>query len=185
MDRSHARLLDLYRKVDSIKGIRHSYIGSGIRYDLFLDENGYVDKTSKPYLKTLVLDHTSGRLKVAPEHTEDKVLYYMAKPSFRLFERLRTEFDKINREAGRHSGIVPYFISSHPGCTMHDMEKLASHPALKGLYMEQVQDFTPTPMTTSSVMFYSGLDPRTLKPVFTERDPERKKMQKSWFFRRK
>ena len=185
MDRSHARLLDLYRKVDSIKGIRHSYIGSGIRYDLFLDENGFVDKTSKPYLKTLVLDHTSGRLKVAPEHTEDKVLYYMAKPSFRLFERLRSEFDKINREAGRHSGIVPYFISSHPGCTMHDMEKLASHPALKGLYMEQVQDFTPTPMTTSSVMFYSGLDPRTLKPVFTERDPERKKMQKSWFFRRK
>ena len=185
MDRSHARLLNLYHKVDAVKGIRHSYIGSGIRYDLFLDENGYVDKTSKPYLKELVLDHTSGRLKVAPEHTEDKVLYYLAKPSFKLFERLRVEFDKINREAGRHSGIVPYFISSHPGCTMHDMEKLAQHPALKGLYMDQVQDFTPTPMTTSSVMYYTGLDPRTLKPVFVERDPERKKMQKSYFFRRK
>ncbi len=185
MDRSHARLLNLYHKVDAVKDIRHSYIGSGIRYDLFLDENGYVDKTSKPYLKELVLDHTSGRLKVAPEHTEDKVLYYLAKPSFKLFERLRVEFDKINREAGRHSGIVPYFISSHPGCTMHDMEKLAQHPALKGLYMDQVQDFTPTPMTTSSVMYYTGLDPRTLKPVFVERDPERKKMQKSYFFRRK
>ena len=185
MDRSHARLLNLYHQVDAVKGIRHSYIGSGIRYDLFLDENGYVDKTSKPYLKELVLDHTSGRLKVAPEHTEDKVLYYLAKPSFKLFERLRVEFDKINREAGRHSGIVPYFISSHPGCTMHDMEKLSKHPALKGLYMDQVQDFTPTPMTTSSVMFYTGLDPRTLKPVFVERDPERKRMQKSYFFRRK
>ncbi len=185
MDRSHARLLNLYHQVDAVKGIRHSYIGSGIRYDLFLDENGYVDKTSKPYLKELVLDHTSGRLKVAPEHTEDKVLYYLAKPSFKLFERLRIEFDKINREAGRHSGIVPYFISSHPGCTMHDMEKLSKHPALKGLYMDQVQDFTPTPMTTSSVMFYTGLDPRTLKPVFVERDPEKKRMQKSYFFRRK
>ena len=185
MNRSHARLLKLYHRVDSLPGIRHSYIGSGIRYDLFLDENGYVDETSRPYLKELVLEHTSGRLKVAPEHTEDHVLYYLAKPSFKLFERLRTEFDQINREAGRHSGIVPYFISSHPGCTMHDMEKLARHPALKGLYMDQVQDFTPTPMTTSSVMFYSGLDPRTLKPVFVERDPEKKKRQKSYFFKRK
>ncbi len=185
LDRSHARVLGLYHKVDAVKGIRHSYIGSGIRYDLFLSEDGYVDNTSKPYLKELVLDHTSGRLKVAPEHTQDNVLYYMAKPSFRLFERLRTEFDRINREAGRHSGIVPYFISSHPGCTMHDMEKLAHNPALRGLYMEQVQDFTPTPMTTSSVMFYTGLDPRTLKPVFVERDPEKKKHQKSYFFKRK
>ena len=185
LDRSHSRVLGLYHKVDSVKGIRHSYIGSGIRYDLFLDEEGYVDSTSKPYLRSLVLDHTSGRLKVAPEHTQDNVLYYMAKPSFRLFERLRTEFDKINREAGRHSGIVPYFISSHPGCTMHDMEQLARNPSLRGLFMEQVQDFTPTPMTTSSVMFYTGLDPRTLKPVFVERDPEKKKRQKSYFFKRK
>ena len=185
MNRSHARLLKLYHRVDAVPGIRHSYIGSGIRYDLFLDENGYVDETSRPYLKELVLDHTSGRLKVAPEHTEDHVLYYLAKPSFKLFERLRTEFDRINREAGRHSGIVPYFISSHPGCTLHDMEKLSRHPALKGLYMDQVQDFTPTPMTTSSVMFYSGLDPRTLKPVFVERDLEKKKQQKSYFFKRK
>ena len=109
----------------------------------------------------------------------------MGKPSFRLFCRLRKEFDKITRDAGLHTGIVPYFISSHPGCHMSDMEKLAANPALKGIYMDQVQDFTPTPMTTSSVMFYSGLDPRTMKPVFTEHDPEKKKMQKSFFFKKK
>lgn len=182
MDRDHTRLLGLYDKVAGVKGIRHSYIGSGIRYDLFLSENGYVDSSSKPYLRELILNHTSGRLKVAPEHTEDKVLRYIAKPSFKLFERLRTEFERITEDAGRKTGIVPYFISSHPGCTMKDMERLASNPALRGLYMDQVQDFTPTPMTTSSVMFYSGLDPRDMKPVFVERDPERKKMQKSFFF---
>lgn len=184
LDRSHERVLALYKKVDSVKGIRHSYIGSGIRYDLFLDEKGFVDETSKPYMRELVLKHTSGRLKVAPEHTQDSVLYYMAKPSFRLFERLRLEFDKINREAGTHVGLVPYFISSHPGCTLQDMQCLANHPALRGIWMEQVQDFTPTPMTTSSVMFYSGLDPRTMKPVFTEHNPDKKRMQKSYFFKK-
>ncbi len=186
LDRSHARLLKLYDDVSRIKGIRHAYIGSGIRYDLFLDEKkGFVDETSAPYLRELILDHTSGRLKVAPEHTEDKVLHYMGKPSFRLFERLRSEFDRITAAAGRRTELVPYFISSHPGCTMQDMCKLASNPALKGLYMDQVQDFTPTPMTTSSVMFYTGLDPRDMKPVFVERNPEKKKMQKSFFFKRK
>ena len=185
LDRSHARVLGLYDKVLSIKGIRHAYIGSGIRYDLFLDENGFVDGTSYPYLKELVLRHTSGRLKVAPEHTEDKVLGYMAKPSFKLFVKLRQEFEKITAKAGMKTGIVPYFISSHPGCTMKDMENLSRNPALKGIWMDQVQDFMPTPMTTSSVMFYTGLDPRTMKPVFVERDPERKKAQKSLFFKKK
>ncbi len=185
LDRSHARLLKLYADVLKVKGIKHAYIGSGIRYDLFLTEDGFVDETSCPYLRELVLRHTSGRLKVAPEHTEDKVLYYMGKPSFRLFERLRTEFDRIVRKAGVRTELVPYFISSHPGCTMKDMEKLASNPALKGIWMEQVQDFTPTPMTVSSVMFYTGIDPRTMKPVFTERDPEKKRRQKSFFFRKK
>lgn len=184
LDRSHKKVLGLYAKVDAVKGIRHSYIGSGVRYDLFLDENGFIDDSGKPYLRSLIIDHTSGRLKVAPEHTEDKVLSYMAKPSFKYFERLRKEFEKINGEEGTHVELVPYFISSHPGCTLQDMEKLARNPALKGVWMEQVQDFTPTPMTTSSVMFYSGIDPRTMKPVFVERDPERKKKQKSLFFRR-
>ena len=184
LDRSHARVLDMYHRVMKTKGIRHAYIGSGIRYDLFLTESGYVDDTSYPYLKELVLEHTSGRLKVAPEHTEDNVLRYMAKPSFKLFERLRKEFDKINAQAGTHVELVPYFISSHPGCTARDMSKLSRNSCLKGLYMDQVQDFTPTPMTTSSVMFYTGLDPRDMKPVFVERDPERKKAQKSFFFKK-
>ena len=185
LDRSHSRLLKLYADVLKVKGIKHAYIGSGIRYDLFLTEDGFVDESSCPYLKELVLRHTSGRLKVAPEHTEDKVLYYMGKPSFSLFGRLRTEFDRIVRKAGVRTELVPYFISSHPGCTMKDMEKLASNPALKGIWMEQVQDFTPTPMTVSSVMFYTGIDPRTMKPVFVERDPEKKRRQKSFFFRKK
>ena len=184
MDRNHERVLSLYRRVDAVKGIRHSYIGSGVRYDLFLDEKGFVDGSGKKYLRELMLHHTSGRLKVAPEHTEDKVLYYMAKPSFRLFERLRAEFDKINREEGTHTELVPYFISSHPGCTLQDMRKLASNKSLKGIWMEQVQDFMPTPMTTSSIMFCTGLDPRTMKEVFVEHDPERKKEQKSLFFRK-
>lgn len=184
MDRSHARVLELYRKVLAVKGIRHAYIGSGIRYDLFLSKDGFVDNTSRSYLEALVLKHTSGRLKVAPEHTEDHVLKYMGKPSFKLFERLRIEFDKINKKAGTHVGLVPYFISSHPGCMMRDMENLAANPVLKGLYMDQVQDFTPTPMTTSSVMFYSGLDPQTMKPVFVEHNMDKKKAQKSFFFRR-
>ena len=184
LDRSHERVLGLYEKVCAVPGIRHAYIGSGVRYDLFLDEKGFVDDTGKPYLRTLMLDHTSGRLKVAPEHTSDKVLGYMAKPSFRLFERLRTEFDRINREEGTHTELVPYFISSHPGCTMEDMRQLSCHPALKGIWMDQVQDFTPTPMTTSSIMFATGLDPRTMKPVFVERDAERKRAQKSQFFKK-
>ena len=179
----HTRLMELYKRIDATPGVRHSYIGSGIRYDLFLTDDGFVDPSSKPYLQTLVLDHTSGRLKVAPEHTEDHVLQKMGKPSFKLFERLRKEFDRVNRDAGTHVGLVPYFISSHPGCTLKDMERLAAHPALKGIWMDQVQDFTPTPMTTSSVMYYTGLDPRDMKPVFTERNPLRKQQQKSLFFK--
>ena len=183
MDRSHDRLLKLYARIAKVKGIRHAYIGSGIRYDLFLDEKGFVDETSYPYLKELILEHTSGRLKVAPEHTEDSVLKLMAKPSFRLFERLRVEFDNIVASSGRKCELVPYFISSHPGCGMREMQRLSRHPALKGIYMDQVQDFTPTPMTTSSVMFYTGLDPKNLDKIFVERDQERKKEQKSCFFK--
>ncbi len=184
MDRSHERLLKLYEKIAAVPGIRHAYIGSGIRYDLFLDEKGYVDESSYPYFKELVLNHTSGRLKVAPEHTEESVLKLMAKPSFKLFSRLRREFDRIVRSGGRKCELVPYFISGHPGCGMKEMEKLARNPDLSGLYMDQVQDFTPTPMTTSSVMYYTGLDTKNLQKIFVERDIERKRAQKSFFFRR-
>ena len=184
MDRSHERLLKLYARIAKIKGIKHAYIGSGIRYDLFLDEKGFVDETSYPYLKELILEHTSGRLKVAPEHTDDAVLKLMAKPSFKLFERLRMEFDAIVRSSHKKCELVPYFISGHPGCGMREMQRLARTPALQGLYMDQVQDFTPTPMTTSSVMYYTGMDPKNMQKVFVERDLERKKEQKSFFFRR-
>ena len=182
LDFSHRRILSLYEKVLAVPGVRHAYVGSGVRYDLFLTPEGFRDESGRDYLRALVLKHTSGRLKVAPEHTEDKVLQYMAKPSFRYFERLRKEFDAINRAEGRHVEIVPYFISSHPGCTMKDMQRLSQNPTLRGVWMEQVQDFTPTPMTTSSVMFWTGLDPRTLEPVFVERDPAKKNAQKSKFF---
>lgn len=184
LDRSHERLTALYRRVDSTKGIKHSYIGSGIRYDLFLDPEGYVDRHSRTYLEELVLRHTSGRLKVAPEHTEDHVLKLMSKPPFGLFVRLRKEFDRIVRDSGKRFQLVPYFISGHPGCTMEDMRRLSRNPFLQGLYMEQVQDFTPTPLTASSVMFYTGLDPKNMSGVFVERDIERKRMQKSYFFKK-
>ena len=182
LNNSHRRLLKLYKSILSVKGIRNAYIGSGIRYDLFLDEKGFIDSSSKPYFEQLVTRHTSGRLKVAPEHTEDNVLALMGKPSFALFERLRREFDRLNRDNGLRYQIVPYFISSHPGCSMKEMEKLATNKVLKGVYTDQVQDFTPTPMTRSSAIYYTQMDPKTFKPVFVEKNMERKKMQKSYFF---
>ena len=185
LDTSHGRLLSLYSEIRKIKGIRHFYIGSGIRYDLFLDEKGFLDETSYPYLYELVMEHTSGILKVAPEHTEDKVLKLMAKPSFRLFVRLRAEFDSIVRRTGKHCLLIPYFISGHPGCSMAEMKKLSENPALKGIHTEQVQDFTPTPMTTSSVMYYTGIDPHDMDRIFVERDLGKKRKQKSFFFLKK
>ncbi len=185
LDRSHGRVLEMYGKVCSVKGVRHAYIGSGVRYDLFLDKDGFSAEKGREYLEALMLRHTSGRLKVAPEHTEKHVLDCMGKPSFRLFEVLRREFDRINLGNGTHVSLVPYFISSHPGCTLGDMKNLSANPALKGIWMDQVQDFMPTPMTTSSVMFATGIDPRNMKPVFVERDPARKKEQKSLFFRKR
>ena len=184
LNNSHRRLLKLYKSISEIKGIKHAYIGSGIRYDLFIDEKGFLDSSSKPYFEELVTKHTSGRLKVAPEHTEDHVLAQMNKPSFKLFERLKKEFDRVNRENGLRFQLVPYFISSHPGCTEKDMEKLAGHWALKGIYMDQVQDFTPTPMTKSSAAYYSQMDPKSFKPLFVEKNMERKRGQKCYFFKK-
>ena len=184
LNNSHRRLLKLYKSISEIKGIKHAYIGSGIRYDLFIDEKGFLDSSSKPYFEELVTRHTSGRLKVAPEHTEDHVLAQMNKPSFKLFERLKKEFDRVNRENGLRFQLVPYFISSHPGCTEKDMEKLAGHWALKGIYMDQVQDFTPTPMTKSSAAYYSQMDPKSFKPLFVEKNMERKRGQKCYFFKK-
>lgn len=184
LDHSHQRLLDLYHEIEKVKGVKHFYIGSGIRYDLFLGEEGFLDDTSYPYLKELILKHTSGRLKVAPEHTEDGVLKYMSKPSFRLFVSLRREFEKITARGGVRYQLVPYFISSHPGCRMADMEALSHNPNIRGLYMEQVQDFTPTPMTASSAMFYSQMDLKSFKPIFVEKNQDNKRRQKSFMLKK-
>lgn len=181
---SHDNILELYRRVKEIKGVKRTYVGSGIRYDLFIGKEGYLDSSSKRYLEELVKNHTSGRLKVAPEHTQKGVLDLMSKPPFRLFEILREKFDEIIRRNGLKYQLVPYFISSHPGCTLDDMEVLAKNPSLRGLYMDQVQDFTPTPMTASSVVYYTGMSLKNKNRVFVERDQSRKKEQKSLFFKK-
>ena len=174
LNNDHRPLLDLYAKIRAVKGIKKAFIGSGIRYDLFDDS---------PYLATVLKHHTSGRLKVAPEHTEDHVLQLMRKPPFALFEQLNADFQTICRHEGLRYQLIPYFISSHPGCMERDMKAL-SERVLGRLHftLEQVQDLTPTPMTLSSVMFYTGMNPYTKKPLFVARNQEDKKRQKSYFF---
>ncbi|MBR1994684.1 MAG: YgiQ family radical SAM protein [Alistipes sp.] len=174
LNNDHRPLLDLYAKIRAVKGIKKAFIGSGIRYDLFDDS---------PYLATVLKHHTSGRLKVAPEHTEEHVLQLMRKPPFALFEQLNADFQTICRREGLRYQLIPYFISSHPGCMERDMKAL-SERVLGRLHftLEQVQDLTPTPMTLSSVMFYTGMNPYTKKPLFVARNQEDKKRQKSYFF---
>ena len=174
MNNDHSALLDLYRRVRETKGVKRAFIGSGIRYDLF-DES--------EYFETVVKHHTSGRLKVAPEHTEDHVLNLMRKPSFALFERLNSRFHQICRRNELKYQLIPYFISSHPGCSEHDMKSLASKVLGKlNFNLEQVQDLTPTPMTLSSVMFYMGENPYTGEKVYVARSQDDKRKQKSYFF---
>ena len=174
MNNDHTPLLELYRRVRETKGIKRAFIGSGIRYDLF-DES--------PYFETVVKHHTSGRLKVAPEHTEDHVLNLIRKPSFALFERLNSRFLQICRRNELKYQLIPYFISSHPGCGERDMQALASKVLGKlNFTLEQVQDLTPTPMTLSSVMFYMGENPYTGEKVYVARTQDDKRKQKSYFF---
>ncbi|MEG1648975.1 MAG: YgiQ family radical SAM protein [Rikenellaceae bacterium] len=176
LNNSHAPLLSLYEKAEKVKGIKKIFIGSGIRYDMF-------DKsTGKDYLCRVVEHHTSGRLKVAPEHTSDRVLKLMRKPSFDLFVGLNTQFEDICRTKSLRYELIPYFISSHPGCDRTDMLDLRKK--MKGLHFDlhQVQDFTPTPMTLSSVMYYTGEDPYTEQKIFVERIMENKKAHKELFF---
>ena len=175
LNRDHNPLIELYRKVRAVKGVKHAYIGSGIRYDLFEDNR---------YLNEVVVHHTSGRLKVAPEHTEDGVLNLMRKPSFTLFEQLNRDFNHICRQNNLRYQLIPYFISSHPGCGEREMKALAGKVLGKLHFtLEQVQDLTPTPMTLSSVMFYTGENPYTGQKVFVARSQEAKKKQKQYFFK--
>lgn len=180
----HRPMLELYREVDHLPGIKKSFIGSGIRYDLLL--NRYADETlnkaAQEYTREVIANHVSGRLKVAPEHTSDSVLRLMRKPSFSQFEQFKRIFDKINKENGLNQQLIPYFISSHPGCTEADMAELAVITKRLHFQLEQVQDFTPTPMTVSTETYYTGFHPYTLEKVFTARTKEQKLAQRQFFF---
>ena len=183
LDTSHKKLTDLYRKVDEIPGIKKSFIGSGVRYDLLFPEwNKNAGRDESEYLEELVSKHVSGRLKVAPEHTSESVLYEMRKAPFDLFRKLRTRFENIKKKYGINYELIPYFISSHPGCTSEDMKTLAAEMKSLGIKPEQVQDFTPTPMTLSTTMYYTGFDPYTGKKVYVARSIDEKRRQKEYFF---
>lgn len=180
----HAKLLEIYRAVDNLPGIKKSFIGSGVRYDLVLhkskDERSNANAIT--YARELISKHVSGRLKVAPENTSNKVLKFMRKPSFKLFYEFKRLFDKINQEEGLKQQIIPYFISSHPGCEEEDMAELAVITKNLDFHLEQVQDFTPTPMTVSTTAFYTGYDPYTLEPIFCAKTPKEKLAQRMFFF---
>ena len=180
----HSALLDIYHAVDALPEVKKSFIGSGVRYDLLLhhSDDEKANEAARQYTRELITRHVSGRLKVAPEHTSDTVLNYMRKPSFQLFYDFKRIFDRINKEEGLRQQLIPYFISSHPGCREKDMAQLADLTKKMGYKLEQVQDFTPTPMTTATEMFYTGYDPYTLEPVFTAKTQKEKLAQRQYFF---
>lgn len=184
LNTDHTALLDIYRSVDAIPGIKKSFIGSGVRYDLILhhskDEES--NKAAMEYARELITKHVSGRLKVAPEHTSDNVLQLMRKPPFRQFDDFKHIFDRINREAHLNQQIIPYFISSHPGCREEDMAQLAVLTTRLDFQLEQVQDFTPTPMTVSTETWYTGYDPYTLQEVYSAHSQKEKLAQRQYFF---
>lgn len=183
LNASHQRLTALYKKVSQIDGVKNIYIGSGIRYDLFYGLHTAEQKSeAHEYFRQLVTKHVSGRLKVAPEHNAPHVLKLMRKPAFDYFHQLKAEFESICHKSGMKQQVIPYLISSHPGSTAIDMAELAAELKSCGIYPEQVQDFTPTPMTLSSAIYYSGVDPYSLKPVYTARQPDEKKAQQRFFF---
>ena len=172
LNRDFSRVLDIYRTVDRLPYVKHAFVGSGIRYDLMSEE----------YARQLITRHVSGRLKVAPEHSSDNVLHIMRKPNWNNYLEFRKLFLRINEEAGLNQQLIPYFISSHPGCTKRDMAHLAEETKRMHYRPEQVQDFTPTPMTLSTTMFYTGINPYTREPIYVARTPEEKKQQNQYFF---
>lgn len=184
LNTDHSPLLDIYHAVDALPGIRKSFIGSGVRYDLLLHDSKdeHTNRANAQYTRELITRHVSGRLKVAPEHTSDKVLYLMRKPSFSQFREFKLIFDRINHEEQLRQQIIPYFISSHPGCTEEDMAELAVQTKALDFQLEQVQDFTPTPMTVSTETWATGYHPYTLEKVFSARTPQEKLAQRMFFF---
>ena len=184
LDTNHQKLLDIYHAVDALPGIKRSFIGSGVRYDLLLyrSKDEEANRAAQAYTRELITRHVSGRLKVAPEHTSDRVLYLMRKPSFQQFYEFKRLFDRINREENLREQIIPYFISSHPGCREEDMAELAVITKGLDFQLEQVQDFTPTPMTNATETWYTGYDPYTLEPVFSAKSQNEKLAQRQYFF---
>lgn len=184
LNTDHSALLDVYHAVDALPGIKKSFIGSGVRYDLLLhhSQDEQANQAARQYTRELICRHVSGRLKVAPEHTSDRVLMYMRKPSFRLFEQFKRLFDRINREENLRQQLIPYFISSHPGCREEDMAELAVITKRLDFHLEQVQDFTPTPMTVATETWFTGFDPYTLQPVFSAKSQREKLAQRQFFF---
>ncbi len=183
LDTSHQPMIDLYKKVDAHPKIKKAFVGSGIRYDLLVksyNKNG--DESLDRYLDQVVKRHVSGRLKVAPEHAADHTLKIMRKPSFTHFREFKKKYEKANAKFGLNQPLIPYFISSHPGCSEEDMAQLAADTKDLGFRLEQVQDFTPTPMTVATVAYYSGLHPYSLKPIYTATSPQQKRNQHLYFF---
>nr|WP_315346291.1 YgiQ family radical SAM protein [Hoylesella enoeca] len=184
LDTDHTKLLDIYKTVDALPGIKKSFIGSGVRYDLLLhkSKDEKANESARRYTRELIRNHVSGRLKVAPEHTSDTVLRLMRKPSFKQFYAFKQLFDKINAEENLRQQLIPYFISSHPACKEEDMAELAIITKKLDFHLEQVQDFTPTPMTVSTEAWYTGYDPYTLEPIFSAKTPREKLAQRQFFF---
>ncbi len=184
LDTDHRPLLDIYRAVDALPGVKKSFIGSGVRYDLSMHHTGdqKIDAANRAYNEELIRNHVSGRLKVAPEHTEDHVLELMRKPSFKQFYQFKAIFDRMNSRENLRQQLIPYFISSHPGCREVDMAELAVKTRDLGIHLEQIQDFTPTPMTVATEIYYTGFHPYTGKKVYTATHPAEKLAQRQYFF---
>lgn len=184
LNSDHGPLLDIYRAVDNLLGVRKSFVGSGVRYDLAMHHTGdaVVDANNRRYCEELIERHVSGRLKIAPEHTVPHVLALMRKPDFEQFYSFKRIFDRVNRDCGLKQQLIPYFISSHPGCEEADMAELAATTKTLDMHLEQVQDFTPTPMTLATEIYYSGIHPYTGEKVYCATRPEDKQMQRQYFF---
>jgi uncharacterized radical SAM protein YgiQ len=182
LNADHQPLIDLYQRAQKVKGVKKITVGSGIRYDMLYDKNQNLTPKGEKYARQIIKHHVSGRLKIAPEHTSPSVLQAMRKPGFELFRKFQQFFDVENKNAGLNQQLIPYFISSHPGCTWEDMAQLSIEAQKKHFFLEPVQDFTPTPMTLATVMFYTGVNPYTNKPVFSAKTQQEKQLQRNFFF---